>query len=478
MEQEKIYDIILIGAGPGGYVAAIRASQLGLSVAVIEKDRVGGTCLNRGCIPSKSFLRSAELYRNTLDGETYGVITDGVKLDFDRVKLRKDSIVDQLVKGIEFLFKKNQIDYYQGIGKLAGEDAGYKLINFYPNNENTEEQNLTERLVAKRIVLATGSRPRVLPGIKIDGKRIVTSDEAFTMADLPESIIIVGGGVIGTEWASLLHDFGVSVTIVEYLDRILPYEDEEISKELTRVMKKRKIKIMTGAGLVADSITLQPNQVTLSVQQKGKLVELAAERVMIAVGREAVVDGLGLEQTIVELERGVIKVNDFYQTTDPQIYAIGDCIGGLQLAHVASSEGLCAVEYIAGLSEHRVKNELVPKCTFTFPEVASIGLTEAESIEKGHKVNIGKFNFRGIGKALVYGENDGFIKIVVDQETELILGVHMIGPHVTDMITELGLAKLLGAKYSTLTEMIYPHPTLSEAIYEALLNIDNRQIHG
>lgn len=472
MEQAKIYDVLFIGAGPGGYVAAIRASQLGLSVAVIERDRVGGTCLNRGCIPSKAFLRSAELYRNALAGAEYGVQVAGVSLDFDQVKLRKNSIVDQLAKGIEFLFKKNKIDYYQGSGQLAGQELDNKLVEFRP----TEGKPVTLR--GKNIVLATGSRPRILPGITIDGQQVVTSDEAFEMADLPESIIIVGGGVIGMEWASLLHDFGVAVTVVEYLDRILPYEDEEVSKELARVMKKRKVKIMTSAGLIADSIRLEPGQVTLTVNHKDKLVELTADQVMIAVGREAVVDGLGLEESLVEIERGVIKVNNVYQTADPQIYAIGDCIGGLQLAHVASSEGIRVVEYIAGLAEKSVADELVPKCTFTFPEVASIGLTEAEALDQGYKLSTGKFSFRGIGKALVYGENDGFVKIIVDEATEQILGVHMIGTHVTDMITELGLAKFLGAKYSALTEMIYPHPTLSEAIYETILNIDNRQIHG
>lgn len=472
MEQAKIYDILFIGAGPGGYVAAIRASQLGLSVAVIEKDRVGGTCLNRGCIPSKAFLRSAELYRNALNSGDYGIQVSDVKLDFDQVKTRKNTIVDQLAKGIEFLFKKNQIDYYQGIGRLAGAESDNKLVEFLPT------EGKATLLMAKSIVLATGSRPRILPGITIDGEQLVTSDEAFEMNDLPESIVIVGGGVIGMEWASLLHDFGVAVTVVEYLDRILPYEDEEVSKELTRVMKRRKVKIMTDAGLIADSIRIEPNQVIMNVNHKDKLVELTADRVMIAVGREAVVDGLGLEQSAVEIQRGVIKVNDLYQTADPQIYAIGDCIGGLQLAHLASSEGIRVVEYIAGLTEKSVADELVPKCTFTFPEVASIGMTEGEAVEQGHTIKTGKFSFRGIGKALVYGENDGFVKIIIDEATEQVLGVHMIGPHVTDMITELGLAKFLGAKYSALAEMIYPHPTLSEAIYEAILNIDNRQIHG
>ncbi len=472
MDMQKIYDVLFIGAGPGGYIAAIRARQLGLSVAVVEKDRVGGICLNRGCIPSKAFLRSAELYRNALAGEDYGIIAESIGLDFEKVKARKVSVVEQLVKGIDFLFKKNQIDCYRGHGKITGATGGTKVVEVSaPPGEKLS-------LSAKNVVIATGSRPRILPGIKIDGEQIITSDEAFEMADLPVSIVIIGGGVIGMEWASLLNDFGVQVTVVEYLERILPYEDEEISKELTRVMKKRKVKIITGGKVLADSIKQNSDSVSLVVEKGEKQEELAAERLLVAVGREAVIDNLGLELTAVDIDRGVIKVNQFYQTADPQIYAIGDCIGGLQLAHVASSEGIAVVEQIAGNSAEQLNDELVPKCTFTFPEVASMGLTAEQAVERGYTIKIGRFNFRGIGKALVMGESDGFVKLVVDSASDKILGVHMIGPQVTDLIMVPGVAKLLGSKVTEISEMIYPHPTLSEAIAEAILNIDNRQIHS
>ncbi len=472
MDQQKIYDLLFIGAGPGGYVAAIRARQLGLSVAVVEKDNVGGTCLNRGCIPSKAFLRSAELYRNTLAGESYGIIAEAVSLDFEKVKERKRKVVAQLGKGIDFLFKNNQVDYYPGHGQIAGDADGIKLVEVV--SANGEKLSLR----GKNLIIATGSRPRLLPGIKIDGKQILTSDEAFEMADLPTSILIIGGGVIGMEWASLLHDFGVRVTVVEYLDRILPFEDTEISKELTRVMKKRKLKIITGGKVLSESIKLNKDSVSLLVERKGKQEELRVDRVLVAVGREAVIDNLGLEQTAVEVEKGAIKVNQFYQTADPQIYAIGDCIGGMQLAHVASNEGIAVVERLAGNLAERVDEMQVPKCTFTFPEVASLGLTTEQATEQGYTFIIGKSNFRGVGKALVLGESDGFVKLIVDQATEKILGVHMIGPQVTDMIMVLGIAKLLGSKVSEFSEMIFPHPTLSEAIAEAVLNIGNRQIHS
>ncbi len=472
MAEQKIYDVLFIGAGPGGYVAAIRARQLGLSVAVVEKDFVGGTCLNRGCIPSKVFLRSAELYRNALAGESYGVIAQKVSVDFEKVKERKRDVVAQLGRGIDFLFKKNKIDYYSGHGMIAGDASGVKFIKVLSADGKSSV------LRSKNVVIATGSRPRMLANIKVDGKKILTTDEAFEMAELPASIVIIGGGVIGMEWASLLNDFGVEVTIVEYLDRILPSEDIEISKELTRVMKKRKIKIITGGKVLAESIKLNDDSVSLTIERKEKQEELITERILVAVGREAVTENLGLESTAVELDRGTIKVNDFYQTADPKIYAIGDCIGGLQLAHVASSEGVAAVEHIAGNSAEQVDDRLVPKCTFTFPEVASIGLTAEQAKEQGYSTEIGKFNFRGVGKALVHGESDGFVKLVIDETTEKILGVHMIGPQVTDLIMVLGITKQLESKVSEISAAIYPHPTLSESIAEAVLNIKNRQIHS
>lgn len=472
MDNQNIYDVIFIGAGPGGYVAAIRAAQLGFSVAIVEKDKVGGTCLNRGCIPSKSFLRSAEIYRNTLESEKFGVIVKDVSLDFKLVKNRKKDVVEQLIKGIEFLFNKNKISFIKGYGRISIGKSANKLVDIEKDNGEIET------IAAKNIIIATGSKPRILPGLDIDGKYIMTSDEAFEMEHLPKSIIIIGGGVIGMEWASLLNDFGVEVTIVEFLPRILSLEDIDISKDMTRVMKKRKIKIHTNSQVLPESIIIIDNYVELDVMKEEEIIHLKAEKILVAVGREALIKDIGIENSSIKVERGVIKVNEYYQTDEDNIYAIGDCIGGLQLAHVASDEGIKTVEHIAGLIVSKIDNLSVPKCTFTYPEVASIGLSEAEAIEKGYEVKLGKFSFRGVGKALVYGEIDGFVKIVTNVKDNTILGVHMMGPHVTDMITEIGVAKILNAKTNDIANTIHPHPTLSEAILEAALDVDNRQIHG
>ncbi len=472
MDDQRIFDVVFIGAGPGGYVAAIRAAQLGLNVAVVEKDKVGGTCLNRGCIPSKSFLRSAEIYRNTLESKKFGVIVNDISLDFTLIKDRKQNVVEQLLKGIEFLFNKNKITLIKGYGRISTNESFNRLVHI--EKENGEN----ETIIARNIIIATGSKPKTLSGLKIDGEYIMTSDEAFDMKQLPKSIIIIGGGVIGMEWASLLNDFGVEVTVVEYMSRILPLEDLDISKDMTRVMKKRKVKIHTNSRVISESIKIIDNYVELDAMKEDETIHLKAEKILVSVGREAVIEDIGIENFSIKVENGEVKVNEFYQTDEENIYAIGDCIGGLQLAHVASHEGIIAVEHIAGQDTAKMDYLSVPRCTFTFPEVASIGLSEEEAKEKGYEVKIGKFSFRGIGKALVYGEIDGFVKIISNIKDNTLLGVHMMGPHVTDMITEVGITKILKATASDIAHTIHPHPTLTEAILEAALDVDNRPIHS
>jgi len=475
MAEAKQFDVVFLGAGPGGYVAAIRAAQLGLDVAVVEKDKVGGTCLQRGCIPSKSLLRSAEIYRNSKEGEEFGVIIDHITLNFTQVQERKRKVVEQLTKGIEFLFKKNNITLIEGYGRIMGPSI-FSPLSGTVSVEKPDGEN--EIVTGKNLIIATGSRPKSLPGLEIDGEYIMTSDEALEMTELPESIIIIGGGVIGMEWASMLRDFGVEVTVVEFLPRILPLEDAEVSKDMTRSMKKRKIKIHTDTKVLPETVKIVDGHVELDAQKGEKIIHLSADKVLVSVGREAVIDQFGLENTEVKVENGVIQVNQFYQTSEPHIYAIGDVIGNLQLAHVASHEGIIAVEHIAGKNPKPMDYLAVSKCTFTNPEVASVGLTEEEAKEKGYEVKTGKFQFRGIGKALIHGEVDGFIKLVADEKIGDLLGVHMIGPHVTDMISEAALAKVLDATPWEIAHTIHPHPTLSEAMMEAALDVDGKAIHA
>ncbi|WP_338450728.1 dihydrolipoyl dehydrogenase [Niallia oryzisoli] len=464
----KEYDVVIIGGGTGGYVAAIRASQLGLKAAIVEKGKLGGTCLHAGCIPTKALLRSAEVYANTKNAEEYGVIAHEVGFDFSKIQARKEGITDRLFKGVQHLMKKGKIDVYEGKGKILNT----KEILVELNNEEREVL-----LASKNIVIATGSRPRTLPGLEADGKYVMTSDEALQMVELPKSIIIVGGGVIGMEWASLLVDFGVAVTVIEYADRILPTEDKDISKEIQRLMKKKGVKIVTGAKVLPETIE-KGDGVSIKAEHREKEVLFSAEKLLVSVGRASNIEGIGLEGMPIELNRGSIYTNEFYQTTEPGIYAIGDVIGGLQLAHVASHEGIIAIEHIAGLSPSPLDYTLVSKCVYCSPEVASVGLTEEQAKEKGYKIKIGKFSFRAIGKALVFGESDGFVKLVVEEGTNKLLGTHMVGPHVTDMITEAALAQVLEATAMDIAHTIHPHPTLTEAIGEAALAVDGREIHA
>ncbi|MFP5113519.1 dihydrolipoyl dehydrogenase [Bacillaceae bacterium C204] len=473
MAQE--YDLVVLGGGTGGYVAAIRASQLGLKTAIVEKGKLGGTCLHKGCIPSKALLRSAEVYATTKHSEDFGVITSDVSVDFSLVQGRKNKIIDQLHKGVEHLMKQGKIDVYEGLGRILGPSIFSPMPGTISVEMNNGEDN--EMLLPKNVIIATGSRPRTLPGLEIDREYVMSSDEALQLESLPSSIIIVGGGVIGIEWASMLKDFGVDVTVIEYADRIIPTEDKEISKEMQRLMKKKGIKLVTSAKVLPETL-VKDNGVAISAEVKGTLKEFKAEKILVSVGRQANTEGIGIENTEINVEKGFIVTNEFFQTKESHIYAIGDVIGGLQLAHVASHEGIIAVEHIAGKDPSPLQYHLVSRCIYSNPEVSSVGITEDQAIEKGHKVKTGKFSFRAIGKALVFGESDGFVKIVADEETNDILGVHMIGPHVTDMITEAGLAMVLDATPWEIAHTIHPHPTLSEAIGEAALAVDGKAIHS
>ncbi|MGM0834554.1 MAG: dihydrolipoyl dehydrogenase [Bacillota bacterium] len=474
MAQE--YDLVILGGGTGGYVAAIRASQLGLKTAVVEKKKIGGTCLHAGCIPSKALLRSAEVFAQTKNSEEFGVISGEVKLDFFKVQERKQKIIDQLHGGVQHLMKQGKIDVFYGTGRILGPSIfspmpGTISVEFENGDEN-------EMLIPKNVIVATGSRPRSLPGLEIDGTQVMTSDEALSLEELPKSIIIVGGGVIGIEWASMLDDFGVEVTVLEYADRVLPTEDKEVSKEMQRLLKKRGIKVVTSAKVLSDTLEKAADSVTIKAEYKGEEKSFTAEKMLVSVGRQANVEGIGIENTDIQVEKGFIKTNDRFQTKESHIYAIGDVIGGLQLAHVASHEGIVAVEHIANENPAPIDYSMISKCVYSSPEVASVGYTEEEAKEKGFEVKTGKFSFRAIGKALVYGESDGFVKLVVNKENDDILGVHMIGPHVTDMISEAGLARVLDATPWEIGHTIHPHPSLSEAIGEAALAVDGKAIHS
>lgn len=462
----KTYDFVILGGGIGGYSAAVRAAQLGKSVALVEEDKLGGTCLHQGCIPSKAYLRSAELYNKMTHSEAYGIQAQDVSLDFTGVIRRKQTIVDQLHQGVESLMKGHHIDVYRCRGRVMGPSI------FSPQSGaialDTEDED-EPTLLPKRLIIATGSSPAELPGLPTDGKRILNSDQALSMEQLPESIIIVGGGVIGVEWASMLNDFGVDVTIIETLPRLAGSEDEQISRELERQLKTRGVKVWTEAQLQMDSVQLKENSVQLEAIHNDQLVSVEAEQVLVSVGRSPNSQHLGLENTDVHVnDKGQIIVNKYLQTDESHIYAIGDVIGGYQLAHVAAREGILAVEHAAGLEVTPIRAEQIPRCIYSRPEVAAIGLTEQQAIADGRRVQTATIPFKQIGKAWVYGETEGFIKVIADRETEDILGVHMIGPQATELISEAALAQIVEATPWEVSQAIHPHPSMTEIMAEAM----------
>jgi len=466
------YDVVVLGGGTGGYVAAIRGAQLGLKVALVERDKVGGTCLHRGCIPTKAYLKSAEMLHAVRHSGEFGVSAAGVTLNFAGVRARKEKIVGNLHKGVQGLLKKNGVAVFQGTGALVPPSI------FSPNGlVSVMVGDQQELLEYGKVIIATGSRPKTM-GIPVDGTHVMTSDEALVRPELPESVIIVGAGVIGMEWASLYADFGVKVTVLEFLDRILPTEDDEVAAALHKLMGRRKVEIVTGAAVLTGSVQVRDGRVTLQARVGEEVREYGAEALLIAVGREPVTDGFGLEnrEKVAYTRAGFIEVDGFCRTGDPALYAIGDVAGG-GLAHVASHQGVIAMEHIAGLSPEPFDPRRVPRCVYTRPEVAAVGLTEAQARELGYEVRVGKFPWRGIGKALVEGSLDGFAKIVADAQTGDVLGVHLIGPDATNLIAEAGLAMLLNASAWEIGQAIHPHPTLSEIFGEAALAVEGRAIH-
>jgi dihydrolipoamide dehydrogenase len=468
-------DIAVLGGGIGGYTAAIRAAQAGKNVIIIEKEKLGGTCLHKGCIPSKSLLRSAEVYATLLKAGTYGIAVreDAVSLEFGAVQGRKEQTVEQLHKGLQMLMRKHGITVIQGSGRVIGPSI------FSPRSGSVAVElpdGEMETVIPANLIIATGSRPRTIPGLAPDGDRLMTSDEALKMEKLPKSILIVGGGVIGVEWASMLIDFGVEVTLVENASRLLPGEDTEVSAELTRQLRKRGVRVLTGVQLQTDSYDASGGQAAISADTTEGSVLLTAEKMLVSVGRQANVEGIGLENTDIRLENGFIRVNANYQTTEPHIYAVGDVNGGLQLAHAAAHEAIAAVDHLLGGKTHAADSDRIPRAIYSRPEVASIGLTEDEARKRGHDTKVGKIPFQAIGKALVLGETDGFAKVIADSKTGDILGVHIVGPHATDLISEASLAMVLNAVPWEVGQAIHPHPTLSEALGEAILAVEGNSI--
>lgn len=466
----KDYDVVILGGGTGGYVAAIRASQLGLKTAIVEKNKMGGTCLHAGCIPTKALLRSAEVYVQSKKALDFGIEVNDVKIDFERVQQRKSSVVDKLYKGVQHLMKKGKIDVYDGFGRILGPS----IFSPMPGTISVEMNDGTENemLVPQNVIVATGSRPRTLDGLKVDGKKVFTSDEFLTIEKLPKSAIIIGGGVIGVEWASMLTDFDVEVTIIELGDRLLPTEDAAISAEMLKSLKKRGVNVYFNVKLDPSAIDTKEN-VSLQVNDE----TISAEALLLSVGRVANTANIGLENTEIELNNGYISVNEHFQTKERHIYAIGDVIGGMQLAHVASHEGIRAVEHIAGQNSIPLHYANIARGVYSNPEVASVGLTEEQAKNNGYKVVTTTFPFKAIGKAIVYGETAGFVKLVADESSNDVVGVHLIGPHATDLISEAALGLFLNASPWEVGQMVHLHPSLSEIIGEAALAIEGKAIH-
>ncbi|KYG29081.1 dihydrolipoyl dehydrogenase [Alkalihalobacillus trypoxylicola] len=469
------YDLVILGGGTGGYVAAIRAAQHNLKVAIVEKAKVGGTCLHNGCIPSKALLRSAEVYATAKKAEQYGVEIGELTLNFTKAQKRKEEVVNQLHQGVLSLMKKGKINIYEGTGRILGPS----IFSPTPGTISVEMNDGSENvmLVPQNVIIATGSSPSTIPGLNMDEEKVLTSNGALALKELPKSIIIVGGGVIGVEWASMLNDFGVEVTILEYGQDILPQSDQDISNEAKRLLENRGITIVTNAKVDGTSLKTENQSISIEAEVNNEVTLFQSEKILVSVGRKANTEDIGISNTEIELENSFIQVNKYYQTKESHIYAIGDVIGGLQLAHVATHEGMKAVDHILQKKVEAVDEQTVPICVYSRPEIASVGLTEKEAKKRGHSIKVGKFPFKAIGKALVYGEAEGFVKIIADQNNQDLLGVHMIGPHVTDLISEAALAKVLDAADFEIAEMIHPHPTLSEIMGEAALAVDGLAIH-
>ncbi len=459
------YDLLVVGSGPGGYVAAIRASQLGMKVGVVEKENLGGICLNWGCIPTKALLKSAQVFEYASHAAEYGVVASDVKPDFEKMIARSRDVAASMSKGIEFLFKKNKIEVINGFGKLK--DKSTVVV--------TDSDGKTQEVTAKHIVLATGARSRELPNLKQDGGKIIGYRQALSLPKQPKSMVVVGSGAIGSEFTYFYNSIGTQVTLVEYMPNIVPVEDEEVSKTLERSFKKNKIKVMTNASVESVDTSGDLCKVTIKTKKGEEVVE--AEIVLSAVGITPNTEGIGLEDVGVEMENGRVKVDEYYRTNVEGVYAIGDIIPGPALAHVASAEGIACVEKIAGMEVHPINYKNIPGCTYTSPEVSSVGMTEKAAQEAGYEIKVGKFPFSASGKATAAGMRDGFVKLIFYAKYGELLGAHMIGGNVTEMIAEMVVARNLETTGHELIKSIHPHPTMSEAIMEAAAAAYGEVIH-
>ncbi len=471
MADQQTFDLLILGGGMS-YVGAIRAAQLGLTVGLVERDRLGGTCLNRGCIPSKALLETAELLQRVTErGGEFGLAGhEGVSLDYDALGVRRDAVVDKHVGGVEFLMKKNNVTVIAGNGTLTG-PTSVRVSGGAAGDVEASATNL---------ILATGSAPRSLPGLDPDGRLIITSDEALTRNDVPKRVTIVGAGAIGVEWASMYRDFGAEVTLVEFADRVVPLEDSEVSKELARIFRKRGIAIHTASTIDTETLKKADGEISFTIGGKdgGKRTEVTSDVILVAVGRRPLTENIGLEGIGgIALERGYVKVDAFMQTGVPHLYAIGDIVPGFALAHVASHEAVVAVEHLAGHDPEPVRMDLMPRVTFCRPQIASVGMTDAEATAAGHEVKTGSFPFRALGKATIVGEIDGFAKLVADAATGILLGAHIIGPHAGDLLAEPTLARLVEATAAEIAMSVHAHPTLTEVLAEAALAVDGAAIH-
>ena len=469
MADGLTYDVVVVGGGPGGYVAAIRAAQLGLHAAVVERESLGGICLNWGCIPSKALLRNAEVLSLVNHAKDFGITVGDVTVDYAAALQRCASIVEKQVKGVTFLMGKNKIDVHRGEGRLAS--ASQVVVR--------DEQGAEKILQTRAVIIATGSRVRMIRGVTVDGSVVVSSREVWSVNDLPKDVVVLGGGPIGVEFATVFNAYGCNVTIVEMLPRLLPLEDKDMSNVLTRSFTRRGIKVLTGARV--DRVDVVDGTARIAIEPAGEDSKvtsqvLEAQRVLYGVGFMPNSDNLGLEALGVAINRGFITVDDRMQTNVPGIYAIGDVTGKLPLAHVASAMGEVAAEVIAGHETIRLDMNSMPRCTFSAPQVASIGLTEEQARAQG-EVRVGTFPFRPNGKAMALNEPDGQVKIVADAHTGEILGAHLVGPDVTELIGEFSLARFLEATPHELARAVHPHPTLSEAIAEAALGVEGQQIN-
>ncbi|MHA1538517.1 MAG: dihydrolipoyl dehydrogenase [Alphaproteobacteria bacterium] len=463
---ETSFDLIVVGGGPGGYVAAIRAAQLGMKAAVVEREHLGGICLNWGCIPTKALLRSSEIFHLLSRLDEFGFSAKEIKFDIKKIVQRSRGVAARLNKGVGFLLKKNKVTVFDGAGKLAG--PGKLKVS--------KDGKPLADLSAKHIILATGARARTLPGLEPDGKLIWTYKEAMVPDIVPKSLLVVGSGAIGIEFASFFRTLGSEVTVVEVLGRVLPVEDEEISALARKSFEKQGMKILTSASVSA----LKPgkNDVSVTIETKGKKETATFERVILAVGITGNVEGIGLEGSKIKVDRGHVVVDEWLRTGEAGVYAIGDLVGPPWLAHKASHEGIICVEKIAGLaSAHPLDVSRIPGCTYCTPQIASVGLTETAAKDKGHKVKVGRFPFMANGKAIALGEEEGMVKTVFDADTGELLGAHMIGAEVTELIQGYAIAKTLETTEAELIEAIFPHPTLSEMMHEAVLDAYGRVIH-